>query len=129
MNYQNLENEIKEYSDYFKYCDSITLKFSNFFKLFTQEGNKFIIKSKKSLEEFTNEINRLDYFPSTLIRNINSYCGEFQEILNKLQNVFLNIEKDIIKKIDDFDNNYKLDYKNSLNKLNDLNIYLCDNNY
>ena len=127
MNYQNLENEIKEYSDYFKYCDSITLKFSNFFKLFTQEGNKFIIKSKKSLKEFTNEINRLDYFPSTLIRNINSYCGEFQEILNKLQNVFLNIEKDIIKKIDDFDNNYKLDYKNSLNKLNDLNIYLCDN--
>ena len=128
MNYQNLDNEMKEYFSYFKQCESITLKFSNFFKQFTQAGVKFILTSKKSLSEFTEEVNKVEYFPSTLNRNINNYCEEFNEILDKLQNVFSNIEKDIIIKINDFDKNFKLDIKNSLNKLNELNIYLSENN-
>ena len=125
MNYQNLDNEMKEYFSYFKQCESITLKFSNFFKQFTQAGVKFILTSKKSLSEFTEEVNKVEYIPSTLNRNINNYCEEFNEILDKLQNVFSNIEKDIIIKINDFDKNFKLDIKNSLNK---LNIYLSENN-
>ena len=112
MNYQNLDNEMKEYFSYFKQCESITLKFSNFFKQFTQAGVKFILTSKKSLSEFTEEVNKVEYFPSTLNRNINNYCEEFNEILDKLQNVFSNIEKDIIIKINDFDKNFKLDIKN-----------------
>ena len=128
MNYQNLDNEIKEYFTYFKNCESINLKFSNFFKQFTQAGAKFILISKKSLNEFKEEVNKVEYFPSTLNRNINNYCEEFNVILDKLQTVFENVEKDIIIKINDFDKNFKLEIKNSLNKLNELNIYLSENN-
>ena len=42
MNYQNLEKEIKEYSSYFKYSDSIMSKISLFFKEFSKSGSKFI---------------------------------------------------------------------------------------
>ena len=44
MNYQNLEQEIKDYSGYFKYCDNITSKFSLFFKEFSKSGSKYILK-------------------------------------------------------------------------------------
>ena len=127
MNYQNLEQEIKEYSVYFKYCDSINAKFSAFFKQFIQSGSKFISKSKKSMDEFCNEINKEEYFPSTLNKNINCYCEQFKEILDKYQTVFSNIEKDIIIKINEFEKNFKTGYKTSLNKLNELNTFLSDN--
>ena len=126
MNYQNLENEIKDYNTYFKYCDSITLKLSLFFKEFTKSGTKFIQKSKKSMEDFYTEINKIEYFSSTLNKNINNFCEEFKEHMDKFQ-LFLNkIESDIIDKITEFDKDYKANYKNYLNKLNDLNLYLLD---
>ena len=127
MDYQNLENEMKDYLPYFKNCDSINLKFSEFFKQFIQAGTKFILTAKKSLSEFTEELNKEEYFPSTLNRNINNYCDKFQEILDKMQTVFSNIEKDIIIKINDFDKNFKLGVKDSLNKLIELNTYLSEN--
>ena len=127
MDYQNLDQEIKEYLTYFKYCDSIYSKFSAFFKEYAQSGTKFILKSKKSIDEFCNEINRIEYFPTTLNKNLNNYCDEFKEILNKMQDIFTNVEKDIINKINEFENNYKNDYKNFLNQLNNLNIYLAEN--
>jgi len=127
MNYQNLDQEIKEYLSYFKHCDSITSKFSSFFKQFVQAGTKFISKSQKSMEEFCNEVNKVEYFPSTLNKNINSYCEEFKIILDKWQNVFTNIEKDIIIKLNEYEKNFKAGYKSALNKLNELNIYLLDN--
>ena len=127
MDYQNLDHEIKEYLAYFKYCDTINLKFSSFFKEFVQSGTKFILKSKKLIDEFCTEINRIDYFPTTLNKNLNNYCDEFKEILNKTQNIFTNVEKDIIIKINEFDKNYKNDYKKYLNQLNNLNNYLGEN--
>ena len=126
MNYQNLEQEIKDYSTYFKYCDSVNQKFSAFFKQFTESGNKFIIKSKKSLDEFCNEVNKQDYFPSTLNKNMNSFCEQFKEILDEFQTIFSNVEKDIIIKINEFEKNFKIGCKLSLNKLIGLNTYLLD---
>ena len=127
MNYQNLDQEIKEYLSYFKHCDSITSKFSSFFKQFVQAGTKFISKSQKSMDEFCNEVNKVEYFPSTLNKNINSYCEEFKIILDKWQNVFTNIEKDIIIKLNEYEKNFKTGYKSAINKLNELNLYLLDN--
>ena len=46
MNYQNLEHEIKDYSNYFKYCDSIATKISLFLKELTKSGSKYILKLK-----------------------------------------------------------------------------------
>ena len=62
MNYQNLEHEIKDYSNYFKYCDSITTKITQFFKEFTKNGSKFILRTKKLMEEIDLEINKEEYF-------------------------------------------------------------------
>ena len=127
MNYQNLEQEIKDYSTYFKYCDSIITKFIAFFRLFVQSGTKFLSKSKKSMEELESEINREDYFPSTLNKSINNYCKEFKGIMDKFQNVLSNIEKDLINKIIEFDKNYKTNYKNEINDLSNLNLFLSEN--
>ena len=127
MNYQNIEQEIKEYSIYFKYCDSVNAKFISFFRVFTQSGEKFLSKSKKSMEEFCYEVNKEEYFPSTLNKSINTLFLELKQILDKFQNVISNIEKDIINKIIEFDKNYKINFKNSINNLTNLNDYLSDN--
>ena len=127
MNYQSIEHEIKEYSTYFKYCDSVTSKFSIFFKEFTKSGSKFIIKSKKLIDDIYSEINKEEYFSSTLNKNINNFCEELKESLDKMQTFFSRIETDIIDKINEFDKDYKIKSKNYLNKLNDLNLYLTDN--
>ena len=74
MNYQNLEHEIKDYSAYFKYCDSITSKLSLFFKDVAKSGSKFISKIKKSMEDIYTEINKEEYFSSTLNKNLNKFC-------------------------------------------------------
>ena len=127
MNYQNLDQEIKDYSSYFKYNDSITAKFISFFRLFIQSGSKFLSKSKKSMEEFTSEINKEEYFPSTLNKSINNYFKELNGIMDKFQIVLFNIEKGIINKLVEFEKNYKTNCKNSLNSLTNLNIFLSDN--
>lgn len=127
MNYQNLDQEIKEYSAYFKYCDSINAKFISFFRLFVQSGSKFLSKSKKSMEDFCAELNKEEYFPSTLNKSINSFCEEFKGIMDKFQTVLSNIENDIINKTVEFDKNYKINCKNSITNLTNLNLYLSDN--
>ena len=58
MNYQHLQNEMQDYFNYFKYWDSITSKFTIFFKDFSKSGGKFIMKSKKLIEDIFNEINK-----------------------------------------------------------------------
>ena len=127
MNYQNLEHEIKDYSNYFKYCDSISNKISLFLKDFSKSGSKFILKSKKLMEDIYVEINKEEYFSSTLNKNLNHFYNEFKEIMNKIQVFLTKIETDIIDKITEFDKEYKANNKNNINKLNDLNLLLLDN--
>ena len=127
MNYQNLENEIKEYSSYFKYCDSIMSKFSIFFKEFNKSGTKFVLKSKKTIDDINIEINKEEYFSTTLNKNLNNLYDELKDMMDKLQSFFTRIEKDIIDKIIEFDKEYKNNYRNNINKLNDLNNHLSDN--
>ena len=127
MNYQNLEHEIKDYSSYFKYCDSVTAKLSLFFKDVAKSGSKFISKIKKSMEDIYTEINKEEYFSSTLNKNLNKFCDEFKDMMDKLLALFTKIETDIIDKITEFDKEYKTNNRNFINKLNDLNLYLFEN--
>ena len=127
MNYQNLEHEIKDYSSYFKYSDSVTAKLSLFFKDVAKSGSKFISKIKKSMEDIYTEINKEEYFSSTLNKNLNKFCDEFKDMMDKLLALFTKIETDIIDKITEFDKEYKTNNRNFINKLNDLNLYLFEN--
>ena len=52
MNFQNLETEIKKYSDYFKYSQSTILKLSIFYKEIGKIGSKFADRMKRLLDEF-----------------------------------------------------------------------------
>ncbi len=127
MNYQNLEKEIKEYSSYFKYCDSVMSKISLFFKEFSKSGNKFISKLQKLNEDISLEINKEEYFSTTLNKSLNTFCSNLKDTLDKLQSFFTMTEKDIIDKITEFDKDYKTNNKNYLNKLNNLNSLLSEN--
>ena len=127
MNYQNLEKEIKEYSSYFKYSDSIMSKISLFFKEFSKSGSKFILKIQKLIEDISLEINKEEYFSTTLSKNLNTFCSNLKGTMDKLQSFFSMIEKDIIDKITEFDKDYKTNNKNYLNKLNDLSNLLSEN--
>ena len=126
MNYQNLDQEIKDYLAYFKYCDSINAKLIAFFRQFFQSGTKYISKTKKSIEEFCNEMNKEDHFPSTLNKNVNNYFEQFIGIMDKFQTVLSKVDNDIINKLVEFDKNYKINCKNAINNLNNLNLYLSE---
>ena len=126
MNYQNLVEEINEYSTYFKYCDSIITKFTLFFKEFARSGSKFVLKSKKSMEDIYAEINKDQYFSSSLIKNLKNFSDEFKDMMDKLDSFFSRIEKELTDKITEFDKEYKTNNKNNLIKLSELNIYLSE---
>lgn len=127
MNYQNLEHEIKDYSNYFKYCDSITTKITQFFKEFTKNGSKFILRTKKLMEEIDLEINKEEYFSSTVNKNIINFSNEFKSMMDKILSFFTKIDNDIVEKINEFDKENKENIKNILNKFNNLNLLLIDN--
>ena len=127
MNYQNLENEMKEYSAYFKYCDSVLSKIFLFFREFSKSGSKFVLSAKKSIEDIYTEINKESYFSNSLIKNLNYFCDDFNEMMDKLQSLFTRIDIDIVNKIIDFDKDYKSNSRNYLNKLNYLNNSLAEN--
>ena len=122
MNYQNLDQEIKEYSAYFKYCDSINAKFISFFRLFVQSGSKFLSKSKKSMDDFCAELNKEE-----AAAELEYLAAEFKGIMDKFQTVLSIIENDIINKTVEFDKNYKINCKNSITNLTNLNLFLSDN--
>ena len=126
MNYQNLVEEINDYSTYFKYCDSIITKFSLFCKEFAKSGKLFTTKAKKSMKDVYIDINKEKYFSSSLISNLNNFCDEFKEIMDKLESYFTRIEKELVDKITEFEQKYETNNRNNLTKLNELNIYLSE---
>ena len=127
MNYQNLVDEINDYSEYFKYCHSIITKLSLFLKEFVRSGKLFITKSKKSMKDVNIDINKANYFSSSLITNLKNFGDEFQEIMDKLETYFTKIEKELVNKITEFEKKYEANNRINLNKLNELNIYLSEN--
>ena len=124
MNYQNLNDESKEYSAYFRYWDNVLSKFSNFFKEFSKSGNKFATKVKKLIEDISTEMDKEEYFINTLDKNLKSFCKQYKEMIDTLITFFNNIEKDFVDKITEFDKEYKTNYKNYTTKLDDLNSLL-----
>ena len=50
MNYQNIENEIKKYSEFFKQSQNTISKLSNYYKETGKTGIKFVAKLKQNLD-------------------------------------------------------------------------------
>ena len=56
MNYQNIENEIKKYSEFFKLSQNSISKLTTYYKEVGKGGTKFIDKIKQYLDEFYYEV-------------------------------------------------------------------------
>ena len=56
MNFANLEKEISTYKELSKKVEQTLTKLALFFKTFSSEGILFLDKSKKSLDEFYQEL-------------------------------------------------------------------------
>ena len=60
MNYQNIDNEIKKFTEYFKSSQSTVSKLVIYYKEIGKIGGKFADKMKKLLDEFFLEFSKED---------------------------------------------------------------------
>ena len=108
MDYFNLQSELTAHEDYSKECLQLVniiilnptqiVKFGGFLKIIAEKGSVFHKKIKKSLDEFNSEISKGSLYTTTL-----DYYNEFYKLadtyLSNINNSFINLEKDIIDKI------------------------------
>ena len=80
MSYSNLDKELKEYSDYNKQAIVTISKLSQFFKLFGQQGKKFIKNMQSSFEDFYSELSK-ENTSSTFYLTYNYFSMNFQKTL------------------------------------------------
>ena len=126
MNYQNIENEIKQYSEYFKLNQSILSKLSNYYKETGKQGIQFAIKIKKHLDDIYIEILKQDR-NTTYNKFLISFYNEKKNFIEKLKTFFVNIEKNLGDKIAEYEKNYKNKCKDILVNFNILNKNLFEN--
>ena len=98
MNYQNIENEIKQYSEYFKLNQNILSKLSIYYKETGKQGLQFAIKIKKHLDDIYIEILKQDR-NTTYNKFLLSFYIEKKNFIEKLKSFFINIEKNLGDKI------------------------------
>ena len=127
MNYENLEDEIAQYTEHIKIEEPALSKFSLFIKEYGKTGSKFIQKSKKLFDDFSLDINKEVNNFTTFNKNLNLFYEEFREMLNRLENYFTDIEKNLSEKINEFERNFKNSNKEFITKLTDLSNLLTDN--
>ena len=127
MNYENLQDEIDQYTNHIKLEEPALSKFNLFIKEFSKTGNKFIQKSKKLFEDFSLEISKDGVEYTTFNKYITLFSNEFREVLNNLENYFTEIEKNLAEKINEFEKSFKNSNKEYITKLTDLSNLLEDN--
>ena len=126
MNYQNIENEIKQYSEYFKLNQNILSKLSIYYKETGKQGLQFAIKIKKHLDDIYIEILKQDR-NTTYNKFLLSFYIEKKNFIEKLKSFFINIEKNLGDKIAEYEKNYKNKCKDILVNFNILNKNLFEN--
>ena len=116
MNYANLEKEIVAYKDMSKQTELTLTKLSLFFKNLSKNGIMFLDKTKKSLEEFYQELNKENH---TTTHNISftNFCQDFKNYLEKVKDIFVNIDKNISDKISEYILENKSVSEETINKL------------
>ena len=125
MNFQNMETEIKKYSDFFKYSQSTILKLSTFYKEIGKIGSKFADRMKKLLDEFFVELIREDR-STTYNKLLTNFYNEKNRFINKIKSYFSLLEKNYGERLSDFEKDHQKKNKETLLKLNKLKETLTD---
>ena len=126
MNYANLEKEIGTYKDMSKQTELTLTKLSLFFKNLSRNGIMFLDKTKKSLEEFYQELNKENH---TTTHNISftNFCQDFKNYFEKIKDIFVNIDKNISDKISEYILEHRSVSEETINKLYSILLKLNDN--
>ena len=122
----NLEKEIKYYTDLSKQYELTFSKFVLFFHTFGSEGNKFIQKSNKILEEYFTELRKE---PSSTTNNITflSFYNDIHRALLNLGKIFDNINLNVTNKLNDALKKMVANNNSAIEKLSKLSQILNDN--
>ena len=126
MNYQNLENETKKYSDLFKLNQNFLFKLSNYYKETGKLGVQFTIKIKKYLDDIYMEILKQDR-NTTYNKFLINFYNQKKNFIEKLKAFFTNFEKNFGDKIAEYEKDYKNKSKDILVKFNLLYKNLSEN--
>ena len=122
----NLEKEIKYYTDLSKQYELTFSKFVLFFHTFGSEGNNFIQKSNKILEEYFTELRKE---PSSTTNNITflSFYNDIHRALLNLGKIFDNINLNVTDKLNDALKKMVANNNSAIEKLSKLSQILNDN--
>ena len=121
MNYQNIEEEIKKYSEYFKLSQNTLSKLSNYYKEAGKQGIKFAEKLKKSLDEFYVEMLK-EVKSTSYIKFLVNLYNEKKNFIEKINTFFSGIEKNFGNKLEEYVKDYKnrnMDYISKLSYINE----------
>ena len=126
MNYANLEKEIATYKDFSKQVEQTLTKLSLFFKNFSQNGIMFLEKSKKTLDEFYQELYKENH---TTTHNISfsNFCEDFKTYFEKIKDIFFVIDKNISDKISEYILEHQSVTEETINKLYTILVKLNEN--
>ena len=111
-----LEAEIKVYNNLIKQNELSFLKLSQFFKVMTTNGFKFVDRSKKALDEYLVELQKENPTATHIICLTNFYNG-LKKHFDKMTEMFQNIDNQCVNKITEFSNNLKNKYTEFINNL------------
>ena len=126
MNYANLEKEIFSYKDFSNKVVQTLSKFSLFFKNFSTNGIVFIERTKKSLEEFYQELFKENHTTSHNISFSNFY-QDFKSYLDKFKEILISIDKNISEKISEYIIQHQSINEETTNKLYSILVKLNEN--
>ena len=125
MNFQNVENEIKKYSDFFKNSQSTLLKLANYYKEIGKIGGKFAERMKKLLDEFYVDLMKEDR-STTYNKLLTNFYNEKNRFISKIKSYFLLLEKNYGERLLDFEKDHAKKNKEIIAKLSKLNSTLTD---
>ena len=125
MNYQNIDKEIKKYTEFFKVSQSTLSKLSNYYKEIGKAGGKFADKMKKLLDEFYIDLMKEDR-STTFNKLLANFYAEKNSFINRIRAYFLLIEKNYGERLSDFEKDHQNKTKEDLLKLSRMNITLIE---
>ena len=125
MNYQNIENEIKKYSEFFKQSQNTISKLANYYKETGKTGIKFVAKLKQNLDEFYMEIIKEER-NTTYNKLLMNFYNEKKNFIEIIKIFFTNTEKNFGDKLLEYEKEYKNKSKDFINKLSNINTNLTE---